>query len=116
MDCLFRITEHALTRFVERIRPEFSRAQAMAIMAEDIEDLDGAVIADARQEIERHVHMGTYVLVVSRGTVITTLRPANGDTRRTYHQCEYCEWSGPYKPFLAHVMQAHLQPMREAAE
>jgi hypothetical protein len=44
------------------------------------------------------------------------LKPNNGDTRRTYHKCEYCEWSGPYKPFLAHVMQAHLQPMREAAE
>lgn len=114
MDCLFRITEHALTRFVERIKPGISRAQAMAIMAQDIEVLDGAVIADARQEIERHVHMGTYVLVVSRGTVITTLRPANGDTRRTYHHCEYCDWKGPYKPFLQHVMQAHLR--QEAAE
>ena len=116
MDCPFRLSDHAVTRYQERIRPDLDRMAAMATLVQDIESLDGAVIADARREIERHVHMGTYVLVVSRGKVITTLKPSNGDTRRTYHKCEYCDWSGPYKPFLAHVMQAHLQPMREAAE
>ena len=116
MDRLLRLSDHAITRYQERVRPDLDRPEAIATLIADIEALDGAVIADAKREIERHVHMGTYVLVVSRGKVITTLKPANGDTRRTYHKCEYCEWSGPYKPFLAHVMQEHLQPMREAAE
>lgn len=116
MDRLLRLSDHAITRYQERVRPDLDRPEAIATLIADIEALDGAVIADAKREIERHVHMGTYVLVVSRGKVITTLKPANGDTRRTYHKCEYCEWSGPYKPFLQHVMQAHLQPIREAAE
>jgi hypothetical protein len=116
MDRLLRLSDHAITRYQERVRPDLDRPEAIATLIADIEALDGAVIADAKREIERHVHMGTYVLGVSRGKVITTLKPANGDTRRTYQKCEYCEWSGPYKPFLAHVMQAHLQPMREAAE
>ena len=114
---LFRITQHAINRYRNRIRPDLTDEQAYEALCAEIEALDGAVIAQARRDVDAHIHTGRCVLVVSFGSLITVLVPSKRfDTRQTQHKCEYCDFRGPYKPFLQHVMAVHLQQRQEAAE
>jgi hypothetical protein len=75
---LWVLTEHAIDRYQERVRPDLDRDAAADVLAAEIEALDGLTIARARRERDLHVRLGNGVLVVNLGRVVTVLTPNNG--------------------------------------
>lgn len=111
-EALWIITEHAIDRYQQRVRPDLDRDAAADTLAAEIEALDGLTIARARRERDLHVRLGESVLVVNFGRVVTVLTPNTGPAML---RCEYCHWAGTHKKLLEHVMRSHLM-RQEAAE